>query len=215
MVKFLFIQQFVEYDNGYAFVRKWLFRAAGTVTANSLVWFSGNFMFIPPSSALHTTRSHPSNHCTMPRGRTSWQLLWLFTVVSLMLSAQRIGAQKESTGSSVDVAQMSVVEIEDALQVCIHPSMFCFVCFLHDHGCGKSHVVRASMHQADCRQQCPLVQDLNRHKLASNPPSSSLASEVFSVLFPGTPAVNALLATLYISGPPSLSFTFSAIRYQH
>lgn len=97
----------------------------------------------------------------------SWQLLWLYLVVFLVLIAQRIGAEKESTGSSVDVARMSVLEIQDALQ------------------------------------QCPLVQDLNRHRLASNPPTSSLASEIFSVLFPGTPAVNALLATLYISGPPN------------
>lgn len=86
--------------------------------------------------------------------------------------------------------------------------------FLRDYGRGNSFVFCASMYQADCRQQCPLVQDLNRHRLASNPPTSSLASEIFSVLFPGTPAVNALLATLYISGPPSLSFTLSMIMYQ-
>jgi zinc transporter 7 len=30
-----------------------------------------------------------------------------------------------------------------------------------------------------------------------------LTSRIFAVLFPGTPAVNALLATLYISGPPN------------
>lgn len=29
-------------------------------------------------------------------------------------------------------------------------------------------------------------------------------SRVFAILFPGTPAVNSLLATLYISGPPNL-----------
>ncbi|OAA56679.1 zip family metal cation transporter [Niveomyces insectorum RCEF 264] len=32
---------------------------------------------------------------------------------------------------------------------------------------------------------------------------SSMATRVFAVLFPGRPAVNALLATLYISGPPN------------
>jgi len=36
-----------------------------------------------------------------------------------------------------------------------------------------------------------------------NPTTSSLTSRIFSVLFPGSPAVNALLATLYISGPPN------------
>ncbi|RDW80968.1 hypothetical protein BP5796_05666 [Coleophoma crateriformis] len=52
-------------------------------------------------------------------------------------------------------------------------------------------------------QECPLVQDLNAHKLATNPQTSSLTSRVFAVLFPGSPAVNAILATLYISGPPN------------
>ncbi|KAG6051614.1 hypothetical protein E4U17_006124, partial [Claviceps sp. LM77 group G4] len=32
---------------------------------------------------------------------------------------------------------------------------------------------------------------------------SSLTSRLFAILFPGSPAVNALLATLYISGPPN------------
>ncbi|KAI9880503.1 MAG: hypothetical protein M1830_002543 [Pleopsidium flavum] len=55
----------------------------------------------------------------------------------------------------------------------------------------------------DKLQACPLVQSLNQHKLATTPPTSSITSRIFSTLFPGTPAVNALLATLYISGPPS------------
>ncbi|KAF2788929.1 ZIP zinc transporter-like protein [Melanomma pulvis-pyrius CBS 109.77] len=52
-------------------------------------------------------------------------------------------------------------------------------------------------------QECPLVEALNAHKVASNPTTSSLTSQIFAFLFPGTPAVNALLATLYISGPPN------------
>ncbi|CZR64704.1 related to catecholamines up protein [Phialocephala subalpina] len=52
-------------------------------------------------------------------------------------------------------------------------------------------------------QECPLVQDLNAYKVATSPQTSSLTSQIFGVLFPGTPAVNALLATLYISGPPN------------
>ncbi|KAL8881946.1 MAG: hypothetical protein Q9192_007679, partial [Flavoplaca navasiana] len=51
--------------------------------------------------------------------------------------------------------------------------------------------------------QCPLVLELNRHNAATSPPTSSLTSKIFSILFPGTPAVNALLGTLYISGPPN------------
>ncbi|KAF1831137.1 ZIP zinc transporter-like protein [Decorospora gaudefroyi] len=52
-------------------------------------------------------------------------------------------------------------------------------------------------------QECSLVQALNQHKVASNPSTSSVTSQIFAFLFPGTPAVNALLATLYISGPPN------------
>lgn len=47
------------------------------------------------------------------------------------------------------------------------------------------------------------MQDLNAYKVASSPQTSSLTSRIFAVLFPGSPAVNALLATLYISGPPN------------
>lgn len=54
-----------------------------------------------------------------------------------------------------------------------------------------------------CTQECPLVQDLNTYKVATSPQTSTLTSRIFAVLFPGTPAVNALLATLYISGPPN------------
>ncbi|KAI1912051.1 hypothetical protein LOZ39_004423 [Ophidiomyces ophidiicola] len=52
-------------------------------------------------------------------------------------------------------------------------------------------------------QGCPLVQSLNLHKQATAPQTASLTSKVFAVLFPGSPAVNAILATLYISGPPN------------
>ncbi|CAG8954752.1 hypothetical protein HYFRA_00004677 [Hymenoscyphus fraxineus] len=55
----------------------------------------------------------------------------------------------------------------------------------------------------DKLQECKLVQDLNAYKIATSPQTSSLTSRIFAVLFPGTPAVNALLATLYISGPPN------------
>jgi zinc transporter 7 len=47
------------------------------------------------------------------------------------------------------------------------------------------------------------VQALNQHKVIANPTTSSLTSQIFAFLFPGSPAVNALLATLYISGPPN------------
>ncbi|RAL02045.1 Zn(2+) transporter YKE4 [Aspergillus ibericus CBS 121593] len=52
-------------------------------------------------------------------------------------------------------------------------------------------------------QNCPLVESLNEHKRAASPQTTSLTSKIFSVLFPGSPAVNAILATIYISGPPN------------
>ncbi|TQB72477.1 hypothetical protein MPDQ_006791 [Monascus purpureus] len=52
-------------------------------------------------------------------------------------------------------------------------------------------------------QHCPLVESLNEHKQAFSSETASLTSRIFSVLFPGSPAVNAILATLYISGPPN------------
>jgi len=47
------------------------------------------------------------------------------------------------------------------------------------------------------------VQALNAHKVSTSPTTSSVTSKIFAFLFPGSPAVNALLATLYISGPPN------------
>ncbi|KAF9881786.1 zip zinc transporter [Colletotrichum karsti] len=52
-------------------------------------------------------------------------------------------------------------------------------------------------------QQCSLVQSLTADKLSKLNDSPSLLSRAFGVLFPGSPAVNAILATLYISGPPN------------
>ena len=53
-------------------------------------------------------------------------------------------------------------------------------------------------------QECAIVQDLNEYKAAITPHTSSLTSRIFAVLFPSAhPGINALLATLYISGPPN------------
>lgn len=53
------------------------------------------------------------------------------------------------------------------------------------------------------KQACSVVQDLNAQRAASAEDHSTLTSRLFALLFPGSPAVNALLATLYISGPPN------------
>ena len=47
------------------------------------------------------------------------------------------------------------------------------------------------------------MQALSAEKAAHLDGSSSVVSQLFSILFPGSPAVNAILATLYISGPPN------------
>ncbi|WYZ45233.1 hypothetical protein EsH8_VIII_000549 [Colletotrichum jinshuiense] len=52
-------------------------------------------------------------------------------------------------------------------------------------------------------QQCAIVQSLTADKLSKLDDTPSLLSRAFAVLFPGSPAVNAILATLYISGPPN------------
>ncbi|KAK7743146.1 hypothetical protein SLS53_004231 [Cytospora paraplurivora] len=54
-------------------------------------------------------------------------------------------------------------------------------------------------------QECPIVHTLTSQKLARLSGSTSHVEHLFSILFPSaSPAINALLATLYISGPPNL-----------
>ncbi|KAK4546767.1 hypothetical protein LTR36_001499 [Oleoguttula mirabilis] len=52
--------------------------------------------------------------------------------------------------------------------------------------------------------QCPILKSVAAHKTATEPVHSSLLQQSFQVLFPFTsPAFNALMGTLYISGPPN------------
>ncbi|GAB7340323.1 hypothetical protein MBLNU457_6775t1 [Dothideomycetes sp. NU457] len=53
-------------------------------------------------------------------------------------------------------------------------------------------------------QELPLVKSLNAQKAAESLQTSTITSRVFAVLFPSeNPAINSLLGTLYISGPPN------------
>ncbi|KAK4948162.1 hypothetical protein LTR10_013217 [Elasticomyces elasticus] len=53
-------------------------------------------------------------------------------------------------------------------------------------------------------QQCSFVQTLSKHKIETSPAHASLTTQLFALLFPSSsPAINALLATAYISGPPN------------
>ena len=108
-----------------------------------------------------------------------------------------IGLLAAIAGSVVakKVAQLSVPEIEDAIQVGI--------CSLVTPYQGRHCICTTG---TDYTKGCPIVQELNIHKRATSPQTSSWISQIFEQLFPGSPAVNALLATLYISGPPSQCF---------
>lgn len=100
--------------------------------------------------------------------------------VLLLVAAAYVYAEKHVAS----IASMSVPEIEEQLQVPHFTDNY-------------RHISNNSF------QECALVQDLNNYKLATSPQTSSLTSRIFAVLFPGSPGVNALLATLYISGPPN------------
>jgi solute carrier family 39 (zinc transporter), member 7 len=53
-------------------------------------------------------------------------------------------------------------------------------------------------------EECSIVQSLNADKLRNTPETASYATKLFALLFPSSsPAINALLATAYISGPPN------------
>ena len=117
-----------------------------------------------------------------PAWRPRWRPL-LSTVVLVAIAGSVVAK---------NVAQLSATEIEDAIQVGI-PS-------LGTYNTGGQEIRTA---ETDCIKGCPIVRELNTHKRATSPETSSRISQIFEQLFPGSPAVNALLATLYISGPPS------------
>ncbi|KAL2153072.1 hypothetical protein VTH82DRAFT_4227 [Thermothelomyces myriococcoides] len=73
---------------------------------------------------------------------------------------------------------------------------------------GLPSVDNLSLSQLDAElQQCAIVAKLSQAKAAEHEahPPSSVTTRLFAWLFPSAhPGVNALLATLYISGPPNL-----------
>ncbi|KAI1814328.1 putative ZIP zinc transporter [Poronia punctata] len=75
---------------------------------------------------------------------------------------------------------------------------------LKDHDQPIASLGSLSLEQLEEKlQTCDVVRELNAAKAANLSDTSTLSSKIFAVLFPGSPAVNALLATLYISGPPN------------
>ncbi|KAK2595930.1 hypothetical protein QQS21_006525 [Conoideocrella luteorostrata] len=66
------------------------------------------------------------------------------------------------------------------------------------------HVTSANALEALSLEELDQQLQLNAAKHAHHEAApSSFTTRLFAVLFPGSPAVNALLATLYISGPPN------------
>ncbi|KAK0267777.1 hypothetical protein LTR35_016067 [Friedmanniomyces endolithicus] len=53
-------------------------------------------------------------------------------------------------------------------------------------------------------QHCPILESLTAHHAATKPTHSSYLQQAFRLLFPfDSPAINAMMGTLYISGPPN------------
>ncbi|KAF2765416.1 Zip-domain-containing protein [Teratosphaeria nubilosa] len=53
-------------------------------------------------------------------------------------------------------------------------------------------------------QQCPILHDLSAHQASTATHEQTLLQRSFTLLFPfSSPALNSLIATLYISGPPN------------
>lgn len=106
--------------------------------------------------------------------------------ISILLFAGVVSAIVAEKVLSSQVGNLNPTEIEDQLQV--------LTCL---------RLVRRVILTSDVLQQCSLVQDLNFYRRMNAPQTSSFTAQIFEVLFPYGPAINALLATLYISGPPS------------
>lgn len=72
-------------------------------------------------------------------------------------------------------------------------------------GDGPNSIASLSLDGLDEKlQECSIVQQLNVEKAAHHAAEASSSMDaLLAMLFPGGPAVNAILATFYISGPPT------------
>lgn len=68
--------------------------------------------------------------------------------------------------------------------------------------CSAAHA--ADRELASAINACMMAQKVHDEKHAASLERPTFINTIFEFLFPGSPAVNALLATLYISGPPNL-----------
>ncbi|KAK5115298.1 hypothetical protein LTR62_001498 [Meristemomyces frigidus] len=69
----------------------------------------------------------------------------------------------------------------------------------------KQNLSSLSTHEIEEQlQSCPIIESLSAHHAAAKPPNASFLQQSFRLLFPFTsPALNSMMGTLYISGPPN------------
>lgn len=128
----------------------------------------------------------------MPHPRISWPRLSLGVALCLIIAFVRaeVAAAGHGHGTAKNSSEiLSLEELGDKLQVKPIPGVCLCVCC--------AILMTAT-------QECSVVQSLTSRKLAQLSGTPSHITRLFSVLFPSpSPAINALLATLYISGPPN------------
>jgi solute carrier family 39 (zinc transporter), member 7 len=124
----------------------------------------------------------------MSRPADGRRALALALICALVVTVAADAALKDGTR-----IRLSNAEVEEKLQVRAN--------FAHCFGLHKSFL---DEHLLTTVKECTIVQSLNADKLRNAPETASYTTKLFALLFPSTsPAVNALLATAYISGPPN------------
>jgi ZIP Zinc transporter len=68
---------------------------------------------------------------------------------------------------------------------------------------GMSSLAKSPVAWQAALEKCPVIQEMSAEKSAHYELKASSAKKIFDFLFPSTPAINSLLATAYISGPPN------------
>lgn len=124
-------------------------------------------------------------------------LVVLVALAVFMLCQAAAEVHVESSEQKIPAAQLSPAQIEHKLQVS-SPGTARYTVDAIGAWLGLFAWIALTL-----IKECPIVEELNAHKTATAPPTGSLTSRIFAILFPGSPAINALLATLYISGPPN------------
>jgi zinc transporter 7 len=86
-------------------------------------------------------------------------------------------------------------------------TLIAFALTVHARSSGEKKLNKEAFspeHIEHALQQCSVVKQLNSRKVAAAPTETSWTSQLFAYIFPSSsPAINALLATAYISGPPN------------